>query len=273
MNEFDSPQSSVEAALQNMLGAENELDPARSRIEKILHKMLGYDVDLEPSQSRIEELLIQLYEQGGSGGSSVTVEPLTVTQNGTQTAPTGKAYSPVTVNVPNSYTDSDIWKVVDAAKQLVAQRDYFVNLNGTYDTTYNNSVTVNVEPVPVYIDDFSEGGTATLANPFPNLDFTALKDALDPSNAKLNAFIGFQFQGMNGLFHPFADNGAIVAMAFLPDDGQGNPIGAYAQWNSYGNLSSLYVLSGGQMQDLSSIAANIPCVTLIYGTTDPTPAA
>jgi len=35
----------------------------------------------------------------GGGGSSVTVEPLPVTANGTYTAPTGKAYSPVTVNV------------------------------------------------------------------------------------------------------------------------------------------------------------------------------
>lgn len=32
-------------------------------------------------------------------GSSVSVEALSVTQNGTYTAPTGKAYSPVTVNV------------------------------------------------------------------------------------------------------------------------------------------------------------------------------
>ena len=37
----------------------------------------------------------------GGGGSSVTVEPLTVTQNGTTTAPSGKAYSPVTVDVPS----------------------------------------------------------------------------------------------------------------------------------------------------------------------------
>lgn len=38
-----------------------------------------------------------LDDQPGSG--SVTVESLSVTQNGTYTAPTGKAYSPVTVNV------------------------------------------------------------------------------------------------------------------------------------------------------------------------------
>lgn len=38
-----------------------------------------------------------LDDEAGSGG--VTVEALSVTQNGTYTAPTGKAYSPVTVNV------------------------------------------------------------------------------------------------------------------------------------------------------------------------------
>lgn len=35
----------------------------------------------------------------GSGGGSVTVEALSVTANGTYTAPSGTAYSPVTVNV------------------------------------------------------------------------------------------------------------------------------------------------------------------------------
>lgn len=37
-----------------------------------------------------------------SGGGDITVEPLSVTVNGTYTAPTGKAYSPVTVNVSAS---------------------------------------------------------------------------------------------------------------------------------------------------------------------------
>lgn len=45
------------------------------------------------------ELLALLKCKDGGGGTSVTVEPLTVTQNGTTTAPEGKAYSPVTVNV------------------------------------------------------------------------------------------------------------------------------------------------------------------------------
>ena len=37
--------------------------------------------------------------KGSGGGQSITVEPLTVTDNGVYTAPTGKAYSPVTVDV------------------------------------------------------------------------------------------------------------------------------------------------------------------------------
>ena len=37
---------------------------------------------------------------GSGGGSSVTVEALAATENKTYTAPEGKAYSPVTVNVP-----------------------------------------------------------------------------------------------------------------------------------------------------------------------------
>jgi len=116
-----------------------------------------------------------------------------VTANGTQTAPSGKAYSPVTVNVPNSYANSDIGKVVNASKQLVAQRNYgSVNTNGTYDTTDSNSITVNVNLVVVYYNDaISESGTATLANPFDGLDYGSLMDGLAPSTAKWNAFIYF----------------------------------------------------------------------------------
>lgn len=216
--------------------------------------------------------LVMAKALGRGGGSSITVEPLTVTQNGTQTAPSGKAYSPVTVNVPNSYANSDIGKVVNASKQLVPQSSLIVDANATYDTTYDNSVTVNVQLGIAYLNKGAHGGTATLANPFDGLDYGSLMDGLAPSTARWNAFISFQFQGMDVLYHPYAANDAIVAMAFLPNDGQGNPIGAYASWTSNGILQDLEVLSGGQLQDMRSIAANIPCTTIIYGTTAPTPA-
>ena len=39
-----------------------------------------------------------------AGGSGVTVEPITITENGVYEAPRGTAYSPVTVNVPQATT-------------------------------------------------------------------------------------------------------------------------------------------------------------------------
>ena len=78
------------------------------------------------------------------GGGDITVEPLSVTENGTTTAPSGKAYSPVTVNVPNSYAAGDEGKVVSNG-ELVAQTAHAeVTENGTIDTTLNNSVVVHV---------------------------------------------------------------------------------------------------------------------------------
>lgn len=79
----------------------------------------------------------------GGGGGDITVESLSVTANGTYSAPSGKAYSPVVANVPNSYSASDEGKVVSSGA-LVAQTSQTIDTNGTYDTTLKNSVTVNV---------------------------------------------------------------------------------------------------------------------------------
>lgn len=54
------------------------------------------------------ELLLARKLSGGGGGSSIDVEPLSVTTNGTYTAPEGTAYSPVSVNVSGG--GSDEWK-------------------------------------------------------------------------------------------------------------------------------------------------------------------
>lgn len=148
MNEFEPAQSRVEAALQNMLGAANELEPAQSRIEKILYNMLGYAYELEPTQSRIEALLKQILEEGGpGGGGEITRERLDVAANGTYTAPSGKAYTPVVVAVPNSYAAADEGKVVQNGA-LIAQGSATVTENGPVDTTEISAVTVAV-PVPV----------------------------------------------------------------------------------------------------------------------------
>lgn len=80
---------------------------------------------------------------GGGGGSSVTVESLSVTSNGTYSAPSGKAYDPVDVDVPNTYSAADEGKVVSSGA-LVPQTSSAVTANGLVDTTLINSVEVNV---------------------------------------------------------------------------------------------------------------------------------
>lgn len=88
-----------------------------------------------------DEVSEDWYEQPASGG--VEVESLPVTVNGTYTAPEGKAYSPVTVNVPNTYAAGDEGKVVSGGA-LVSQSSDTVTENGTVDTTLISSLTVNV---------------------------------------------------------------------------------------------------------------------------------
>ena len=86
-----------------------------------------------------------LFPQDISNIPSITLSALNVTENGIYTPPSGTGYSTVSVDVQTSFTQSDEGKVVSNGA-LVAQtpmsRD--ITQNGTYDTTLNNSVTVNV---------------------------------------------------------------------------------------------------------------------------------
>lgn len=74
------------------------------------------------------------------------LEALTATQNGTYAPSAGKnGFSGAVVNVPNSYAAGDEGKVVSNGA-LIAQtaRASEITANGTYDTTTNDEVTVNV---------------------------------------------------------------------------------------------------------------------------------
>lgn len=98
---------------------------------------------------------------GGGSGPSVTVEALTVTENGTTTAPSGKAYSPVNVAVPNSYSAGDEGKVVSNGALVAQTAHATVTENGTIDTTLNNSVVVEVPQTTVEALSVTENGTYT----------------------------------------------------------------------------------------------------------------
>ena len=75
-------------------------------------------------------------------GPNIDVQSLSVTENNTYQE-SGVAYSPVVVQVPNTYTASDEGKVVSGGA-LVSQTSRNITTNGTVDTTLNNQVVVNV---------------------------------------------------------------------------------------------------------------------------------
>ena len=76
--------------------------------------------------------------------SPTGTKQVSITQNGTTTEDvTNYASAEISVNVPNSYSASDEGKVVSNGA-LVAQTSQNITANGTYDTTLNDEVVVNV---------------------------------------------------------------------------------------------------------------------------------
>lgn len=77
----------------------------------------------------------------GGGGSEITVNPLSVTSNGTYTAPTGTAYSPVTVNVSSGggtviQYNPTITQVKNKTSYTTCNCSITVEETGTYKCTW-----------------------------------------------------------------------------------------------------------------------------------------
>lgn len=88
--------------------------------------------------------LISSVEVSVSGGEPTGTKEISITSNGTTTENVASyAYAEITANVPNTYAAADEGKVVDDGA-LVAQTSVTKTTNGTYDTTLNNEVTINV---------------------------------------------------------------------------------------------------------------------------------
>ena len=89
-----------------------------------------------------------LGKKAGGGGSSVTVEALTATENKVYTAPSGRAYSPVTVNVPRGGVG------------VAASDVNFVDYDGSIVASYSAADFANLTEMPANPDRTSENKTA-----------------------------------------------------------------------------------------------------------------
>lgn len=102
---------------------------------------VGFQVALN---ERAAEEAMQITPNDGPSPGGLVAEQLDVTTNGTYVAPTGKAYTPVNVDVPNTYAAGDEGKVVSNGALVAQTANVPVTANGTVDTTLISSVDVNV---------------------------------------------------------------------------------------------------------------------------------
>lgn len=137
-------ESNIEEMLEALLNGETTDIVAQTRIEKYLKaccEKCGCG-GLPVPESRVDSLLYALADEMAHG--DITVESLTATENGTYTAPTGKAYSPVNVNVATP-TPTGTITITD---------------NGTYDVTEKAEAIVNVAGAtePYIEETYNENG-------------------------------------------------------------------------------------------------------------------
>ena len=102
MSDLPEPITREETYLAAAAGEGGTLPEPLTREEMYLAKAAGQAVTTPDPITR-KEMYLEAIAEGGGGGGGVTVEPLSVTENGTYTADAGKAYSPVTVEVPRFY--------------------------------------------------------------------------------------------------------------------------------------------------------------------------
>lgn len=83
----------------------------------------------DQAQGRTIEDAVRLLGQHIGGGSSINVEALTATENKTYTAPEGKAYSPVTVNVAGGASFGDpqrLYVLTRLGSNIAVNDEFFV---------------------------------------------------------------------------------------------------------------------------------------------------
>ena len=173
-------------------------DPV-TRKEKYLAAIAAGETSGLPTPITREEQYLEYIAEHGGGGGDITVESLSVTENGTKTAPAGKAYSPVSVSVPNSYAAADEGKVVSNGALVSQTAHAEVTQNGTIDTTLNNSVTVNVSAAD-YVALIARTFTGRLDG--PSLGITEIGErAFDHCTGITSAFFaGVTKTGANAMY-------------------------------------------------------------------------
>lgn len=197
-----------------------------------------------------------MYDGNGITPPSTNVIPLVVNANGTYNKTDEiDGYNPIYVNVPNSYTPNDENKIVFNG-ELVAQTPYpnTITVNGMYDTTTHNSITVNVSGASgINTIEFHLGrlkidtGVITENNNYCYSDLIPINSPLgywfiDISRSDLSSFYtGICFYGADGVTHK-------------------GYIRQYETYRSYNNSSG----SGAKYFRIANLVSNLSFASVVY---------
>lgn len=146
--------------------------------------------------------IIGLKAGGGGGGGDITAEPITLTANGNYTAPSGKAYTPVYVRVPEAEQATPVISVDAATGEISATstQEAGVVAAGTKNATERLAVQAGKTVTPG-----AASQTAVAAGRFTTGAVVVEGDAnLDTANIKA----GVSIFGKTGTFTDDADAGA-----------------------------------------------------------------
>lgn len=196
------------------------------------------------------------------GGGSVTVVELDVSANDTYTAPEGKAYSPVVVDVPNTYVDGDEGRVVVNGELVAQTEDYEITADDTYDTTTIKSVIVNVGGPAVEVVVKS----GTLADPFGGLYASQIATAIRGKNATVYLTLDASALGISAPLQLIGNPYKRSTLSFYAVDGvsaSSTNCTEVAYSTSDNSLTEAAGLMAGNYMDVSAYAALVPS-TLTY---------
>lgn len=162
-----------------------------------------------------------------TGVTPTGTKQISITQNGVTTEDvTNYASAQITANVPNTYSAADEGKVVDDGA-LVAQTSRNIDTNGTYDTTTNNEVVVNVSGG----EDYLEKSLNNTLTEYANEDITSI--AVGNAFANRTNLERVWFPNVTSITsYVFQGCSKIAAVAFPK-------LTEYLNWQAFGQMAGL----------------------------------
>ena len=209
--------------------------------------------------------------QAGSGGGGVTVEALSVTSNGTYTAPTGTAYSPVTVNVSGG--GGDIETINKLISGEMGNESYtfpittlgrcFSSTTGAFSLSMPNLTNVRAK----YAVERSEivsfsAPLLTSGNPYMFSTCASLQSVDLPSLTEIAEYMFFECYSLPKLFFPnaiardfaAAKSGIVTAVV----------AGTGTQWKQFNQCTSLTAIDlGSSTTRITTMCKDCPSLTTI----------